>query len=135
MYSEQCSDSSLKVHRTFHDNSTLNLNHHVHTCKAAADNNNNKPRLVQSSLMPFMQGSTYTPGHLHVKQVKLAARNHMPYFFIKYKEYHDILQMFNKDVRLFSANTLSCDVKDVYALVKKRVSDLLQVCQPFQLLI
>ncbi|KAK0435940.1 uncharacterized protein EV420DRAFT_1487733 [Desarmillaria tabescens] len=55
----------------FSDNCTSNLNNHMKACKKqqaasekAAVEQNGEPPLQQSSLVPFIQGSTYTYGHL-----------------------------------------------------------------------
>ncbi|SJL11769.1 uncharacterized protein ARMOST_15178 [Armillaria ostoyae] len=98
-------DLTIKIHWAFHDNGTANMICHARLCKTADCNNDDESKLIQSSLMSFMQGSTYTPGQ---------------------EEYRGILRMFNKDVQIPSADTLSCDVKDVYTLVKKRVAELFQ---------
>ncbi|SJK96756.1 uncharacterized protein ARMOST_00001 [Armillaria ostoyae] len=120
-------DPTIKVHRAFHDNGTANMNRHVRSCTTTdCDNDDDEVKLVQSSLVPFIQGSTYTYGRLRAKQVMLCRRHHMPFAFTEYEEYQGILRMFNKDVRIPSVDTLSRDVKDVYTLVKKRVAELFQ---------
>ncbi|KAK0229936.1 ribonuclease H-like domain-containing protein [Armillaria nabsnona] len=49
-----------KLHCAFHDNSTPNLVYHARRCKAAVSKDDDKPKLVQSNLTSFVQGSTYT---------------------------------------------------------------------------
>ncbi len=123
---------NVKVHHAFHDNSTPNLIQHVRSCKGPDDDD--EPQLVQSSLMPFVQGSTYTAGHLRTKHIKWVAQHHHPYAIIEDDVYLEILHIFNKDIKVFSADTLSCDVEDVYNVVKLQVAVMLQVCsQSFNL--
>lgn len=118
------SNTNTKVHRTFHNNSTANLICHDRAC--VTDDDDDEPKLVQSNLNAFVQGSTYTARHLRAKHVRLSARHHVPHAFVEWEEYHAILRMFNKDIKIFSADTLSHDIKDVYSLIKTRVGKLLQ---------
>ncbi len=90
-------------------------------------NNSNEPHLKLTSLISFVQGSIYTYGCLHMKQVKWAALCHHPYHMFKDCPYHDILCMMYADVKILSANTVSHDVKDIYNIVKKYITKLLQV--------
>ncbi|PBK64785.1 hypothetical protein ARMSODRAFT_1022775 [Armillaria solidipes] len=110
-------NTNTKVHCAFHDNSTANLICHDHAC--VTDDDDDEPKLIQGNLNAFVQGSTYTARCLH-------ARHHIPHAFVKWEEYHAILCMFNKDIKIFSADTLSCDIKDVYSLIKTWVAKLLQ---------
>ncbi len=116
----------MKLHCAFHDNSTPNLVHHAWGCKAAVSEDDDEPKLVQSNLTLFIQGSTYIAARLHVKHVQMSARHHVPHAFVEWEEYRDILRMFNKDVKIFSVDTLSWDIKDVYNIVKLHVAKLLQ---------
>lgn len=52
---------------------------------------------------------------------------HHPYYMFEDPPYHDIFRMMHANVKIPSANTVSCDVKDVYNIVKKHVVKLLQV--------
>ncbi len=116
----------MKVHWAFHDNSTPNIIRHARGCKAAVSKDDDEPKLVQYNLTSFVQGSTYTATCLHVKHVRMSARHHVPHAFVKWEEYCSILHMFNKDMKIFSADTLSWDIKDVYNIVKLCVAKLLQ---------
>ncbi len=126
--------TGTQVCRLFSDNCTSNLNNHMKACQkqqAAAEKAtaawNGEPPLQQSSLVPFVQGSTYTHGRLRRKQVYWAARCHRPYQMFEDPEYHNILHMMNANIRIPSADTVSWDVKEVYTMVKKEVKKLLQV--------
>ncbi len=90
------------------------------------DDDDDELKLVQGNLNAFVQGSTYTAGRLCARHVRLSARHHVPHAFIEWEGYCAILRMFNKDVKIFSADTLSRDIKDIYSLVKARVAKLLQ---------
>ncbi|SJL09288.1 uncharacterized protein ARMOST_12665 [Armillaria ostoyae] len=97
-------DINVKVHCAFHDNSMPNLIQHVCSCKDPDDDN--EPQLA--------------------KHVKWVVQHHCPYAIVKDEVYLEILCMFNKDVKAFSADTLSCDVKDMYSMVKLQVATMLQ---------
>ncbi len=62
-----------------------------------------------------------------MKQVEWAALCHCSYHMFEDRPYHDILCMMCADVKIPSANTVSCDVKDIYNIVKKYVAKLLQI--------
>ncbi|SJL16301.1 uncharacterized protein ARMOST_19821 [Armillaria ostoyae] len=98
----------------------------------ATDDDDDEPKLIQGNLNAFVQGSMYTVGCLCAKHVWLSARHHVPHAFVKWKEYRAILHMFNKDIKIFSADTLSCDIKDIYSLIKTWVAKLLQGIQRFK---
>lgn len=68
---------------------------------------NGEPPLQQSSLVPFVQGSTYMHRGLRFKQVYWAARRHRPYQMFEDPEYHDILHMMNANIRIPSTDTVS----------------------------
>ncbi|SJL16081.1 uncharacterized protein ARMOST_19597 [Armillaria ostoyae] len=114
----------VTVNRPFTDNGTSNFIRYFKKCKPKSDSD--EPRLEQTSLIPFVQGSMYTYGRLHMKQVEWAALCHHPYHMFEDRPYHDILRMMHADVKIPSADTVSRDVKDVYNIVKKRVAKLLQ---------
>ncbi|KAK0430948.1 hypothetical protein EV421DRAFT_1720995, partial [Armillaria borealis] len=104
--------------------STANLIHH--DCACATNDNDDEPKLVQGNLNAFVQGSTYTARRLHARHVQLSTRHHVSHAFVEWEEYCAILHMFNKDVKIFLADTLSHNIKDVYSLIKTRVAKLLQ---------
>lgn len=103
-----------------------NIVHHAQGCKAAISEDDNEPKLIQSNLTAFVQGSTYGAACLHVKHVCMSVRHHVPHAFVEWEEYRDILHMFNKDMKIFSTDTLLCDIKKIYNLIKLHVAKLLQ---------
>ncbi|KAK0452723.1 uncharacterized protein EV420DRAFT_1273616 [Desarmillaria tabescens] len=88
---------------------------------------NGEPPLQQSSLVPFVQGSTYTSGQLRLYEVEWAAKCHCPYRMFKDPPYWNIIHMFNPNIKMLSADTVTHDVKEVYQITKKQVVALLRI--------
>jgi hypothetical protein len=111
---------SVVVTRARHDDSTSNLMRHVRWCDHTAEPGS-------GSITVFAQGSTYTP-HKHRMKIALwVARRHRPFSIVEDPELLDIFTDLNNKAVTPSRYTVSRDVKEIFQLSRKKVSELLKV--------
>lgn len=111
---------SVAVTRARHDDSTSNLMRHVRWCDHTAEPGS-------GSITAFAQGSTYTR-HKHRMKIALwVARRHRPFSIVEDPELLDIFTDLNNKVVTPSRYTVSRDVKEIFQLSRKKVSELLKV--------
>ncbi|KAF9033951.1 hypothetical protein BDZ89DRAFT_897061, partial [Hymenopellis radicata] len=94
---------------------TTNLRRHETLCNQKEVDN------TQTSLAPFAQGSTYTPGKLRMLMAKHVAVNHRPFSLYTDSPLAEMIHMFRPDAVIPSDKTLSRDVKEIHALSKVNV--------------
>lgn len=112
---------SIKVTRVWHDDSTSNLVRHVKSCDGGTLGSGS------GAISAFAQGSTYTAHKFRMKLALWVARRHRPFAIVEDDELVDIFTDLNNKVEVPSWFTVSRDVKEIFAMSRLRVSDILKV--------
>lgn len=101
---------------------TTNLRRHEVRCDQEAVDN-----ATQTTLAPFAQGATYSPGKLRMLMLKHIAICHRPFSLYTDKPLLQIIKMFRPDAVVVSDTTVSRDIKSVYNIGKAAVIEKLKV--------
>lgn len=115
----QITSSRAVVIRNRRDTSTGNLARHVSACASTV-----VPE--HKSIASFAHGSTYTKPSFRYLVAKWIFRNHRPFSIIQDQELMQMLRMLYAKVEVPSPNTVSRDVREVFALSRKQVAKILQ---------
>jgi hypothetical protein len=113
---------SIKVTRIRHDDSTSNLVRHVKSCDGGMTASGS------GSITAFAQGSTYTPQKFRMKIALWVSRRHRPFAIVEDDELVDIFTDLNNKVEVPSRFTVSRDVKEIFAMSRVKVSEMLKAC-------
>ena len=113
-----CSSNAVVI-RHRRDTSTGNLAQHAAACAGAVVPDH-------KSINMFAHGSTYTKPRFRYLLAKWIFRNHRPFAIIQDKELLQILRMLYAKVEVPSPNTVSRDVREIFALTRKQVGNILQ---------
>ena len=115
-----CRNSSIRVTRVRHNDSTSNLIRHVKNCDGVTLG-------AAGSLKNFAHGSTYTPHKLQMKLALWIAHRHRPFAIVEDTELLDILKDLNNKVEVPSRFMVSRDVREIFDISQKQVAGILKV--------
>ena len=111
---------STFVPRARHDESTSNLVRHVNQC---APSN----KAASQAITAYAQGSTYNPSTHRMKIALWVARHNRLFAIIEDKGLLEIFGDLNSKCVTPLANTVSCDVKEIFQMTRVKVAAMLQV--------
>src|SRR5882762_8039418 len=111
---------SIKVTRVQHDDSTSNLIRHVKSCDGGTLGSGS------SAISAFAQGSTYTAHKFWMKLALWVVHRHRPFAIVEDDELVDIFTDLNNKVEVPSRFTVSRDVKEIFAMSRVKVSEMLK---------
>lgn len=101
------------------DTSTGNPARHVSACAGAVAPDH-------KSIALFAHGSMYTKPRFRYLMAKWIFHNHRPFSIVQDEELLEMLRMLYAKVDIPSPNTISRDVREIFALTRKQVRVILQ---------
>ncbi|KAI1782604.1 hypothetical protein LXA43DRAFT_1068490 [Ganoderma leucocontextum] len=111
---------SKHVDRLAWAESTGNLARHVKQCDLSASP---EAELITS----YASGATYSPARMRFLLAMWVARRHRPFMIVEDPKFHEICRMLYAKAQVPSRVTLSRDVQAIFAEVKGRLIDYLQI--------
>ena len=115
-----CLKSGEQISRAADDVSTGNLKRHIKRCEPATSKG------IQM-LESFATGSTYTPAKLRHKIEKWIIMHYHAFSVVEQQGFKEILFLFNPNVSIPSAITISRDIQDHFVAAKAKVIQFLKV--------
>lgn len=81
----------------------------------------------QASILPFAQGSTYSPELLRLYEVFWVVSASRPFSIVNDEWFIRILEMFNPQVERWSGMTIGRDVREFFKIGQKNLAALIAV--------
>lgn len=120
-YLHNNSHPSITVSRARHDESTGNLKRHVKNCSPADSGQT-------QAIANYASGSKYTQARHRLNIALWVANCYRPFSIVQDEELLRIFTELNPNCVTPSRHTVSRDVKEIFAISRKEVGELLRVC-------
>src|SRR6266481_1784622 len=114
------SHPSCFITRSRADDSTSNLNKHIDACDPTTTGET-------EAISAYVHGNTYSAARMRYLLAKWTTRRFRPFIIVEDPELIEIFQMLFARIQIPSANTVSSDVREIFAVAQSSVKKLLQV--------